>query len=151
MLIVLAILSIGLLGIIIFFAFSQKSSRLLKLASLGALGLIGLTLGICAIFLIIGPAEETEEFLLPFFSDAPQQQQQPQHANVAESIVFFAIFLGIMCVIAVLAIKEHRNKGVLPAKPEPKPVFANPGNTGSKPTEKEDKKDDNEFDIGLDF
>ena len=149
MLIVLAILSVGLLGTIIFFAFSTKSSRLLKLAALVALGLIGLSIGICAIFLIIGPSEKSDEFTLPIFSDAPQPQ--PKHTNIAESIVFFAIFLGIMGLITVLAIRDHRNKIASPAKPEPKTAFTRPDDIGLKPEETEEKKDDDDFNMGLNF
>ena len=149
MLIILAILSVGLLGTIIFFAFSTKSSRLLKLAALVALGLIGLSIGICAIFLIIGPSEKSDEFTLPIFSDAPQPP--PQHTNIVESIVFFAIFVGIMGLITVLAIRDHRKKGAIPVKPEQKAVFANPADIELKPKEKDEKKGDDDFDIGLNF
>ena len=149
MLIVLAILSVGLLGTIIFFAFSQKSSRLLKLSALVALGLIGLSLGICAIFIIIGPGEKTEEFPIPVFSDTPQPQ--PKHTHIAESIVFFVIFICIMGIIAVLTIREHRKKDTLPAKPEPKKVFTSPSELELKPKETEEKKDDDDFNMGLNF
>ena len=154
MLVVLAIISLGLLGTIIYFAFSPKSSRILKLASLGALGLIGLSLGICAVILIMGHGEDDGKIPIPVFADPPPTVQ-PKNSNIVETVVFFTIFFVIMLLIVFLVIRERKQKEAFVAKkPEAKAVFANTNDLDDleiKPKAKENKKDEDDFDLGLDF
>ena len=123
------------------------------MAAFIALGLIGLALGVCAIFLVVGPAEETDAIPLPAFADVPQEQ--PERSNAAEAIVFFSIFLIVMAVLVVLAIRDHRRRGeLLNKKPEVKSVFANTSELDDlelKPKEKNTKKEEDAFDLGLDL
>jgi amino acid transporter len=153
MLVVLAILSVGLLGFIIYLALSPKSTRFMKLASLIALGLIGLSLGICAIFLIIGPGEDDGGVPFPVFSDAPPTQ--PRQTNIIETLVFFAVFLLIMGLIVTLAIRDRRKKEALPKKKaEVKPALTETSATiDSEINDISDvtKKDVDEFDFELDL
>ena len=155
MLVVLIVLSVGLLGTIIYFAFSKKSSRLLRISSLAALGLIGLSLGICAIFLVIGPGEEEGSIALPFITDTPEPKGAQR--NTFEIVLFIAVFLGIMGLILGLYFRDYRKKSKQSKPAVKKAAFKNDGelyNLGldsEKTEEKKDEIDDLDFDIGLDL
>jgi len=153
MLVVLAILSAGLLGFIIYLAFSPKSSRLMKRAALIALGLIVLSVGICAIFLIIGPAEDDDIVPFPVFADTPPAP--PRQENVVETVIFATVFLIIMAVIVALAVRDRRRKETQIKNPEKKPALTNTdpldGFGGSSAEKDSNNMDDLDFDLGLDL
>jgi hypothetical protein len=151
MLIVLAILSVGLLVFIIYLAFSPKSSRFMKLAALLALALIGISLAISAVFLIIGPGEDSGGIPFPVFPDAPPTP--PRQTNIAETLVVLAVFLGVMGMIVVLAVRERRNKNAPRKEPERNTIFQKSNDLRDSELEKkgDDSKENNEFDLGIDF
>jgi hypothetical protein len=146
---VLTILSVGLLGLIIYFAVSPKSSRLLRRAALAALGLIGLSIGICIVFLIKSPSQKEPELPFQIFLDTPKAP--PKKGNIAELLVFVAVFMFIMILIIVLAMRGRREKGR--EKAEEQPVFNDEDALHSvdlEHQEKEEKEEEDSFDIGLD-
>ena len=108
MLIVLAVLSLGLLGLIIKFAISSKSSRLLKRAALIALILIVVSIGICAVILIIGPGEESDEAGFLVFQDAVPVPAREK--NYVETIVFIVIFLSFLGFVVLLFRRDRQKK-----------------------------------------
>ena len=150
MTVVLAILSVGLLGLIIYFAVSPKSSRLLKLTALIALVFIGLSLGVCGIFLIMGPEENPEHIPLPVLQEL--QPPPAKSGNMLEIIVFFVIFLIVLGVIIVLSVrgqwkeaetgKRVKKSPGLPAGVNLHEELENIG----KPVNN-DKKEDDSFDL----
>jgi len=98
MLVVGIIFSIGLLGAIVYFAVSPKSSKLLRLSAIIALGLICLSLIICGIFIIKGPAEDPDVILLPIFQDsAPETKNSP---HVWDLVIMAAILISLSLIIA---------------------------------------------------
>jgi len=152
MLVVLAILSAGLMGIIIYLALSPKSSKLLKLSAFGALGLIVIAVGICAIFLVIGPGEDDGIINFPTFDDSPPAPTR--NVNIVEILIFIAIFLIIMGFIIYLALREKRNKGIVQKPEEKKPVIVKNEPVDDlelKTTSKDDKFDEDDFDLELDL
>jgi len=157
MLVVLAIISAGLLGFIIYLAFSPKSSKLMKRVSFIALGLIILSMGICAIFLIIGSGDDDDGTHLPFIIDAPPAA--PPRENIMESLIFSGVFLIIMALIITLAVRDRRRREALLKMAKKKPVLEKPeplDNFDSNKTESdiEDKDislDDDDFDLALDL
>jgi len=110
MLVVLIILSLGLLGGIIYFGFSPKSSKLLKLSAFIAMGLIAVAVGICSIVLIIGPAEETDEIILPIFEDS---EPAPKDNNTGAIWAFVILLLAMIGLIFFLNRREQKSGGSL--------------------------------------
>jgi len=98
MLVVGIIFSIGLLGAIVYFAVSPKSSRLLRLSAIIALGLICLSLIVCGIFIIKGPAEDPDIILLPIFQDSAPETKNPVH--IWDLVIMAVILVGLTLVIA---------------------------------------------------
>jgi amino acid transporter len=152
MLVVLGILSAGLLGIIIYLALSPKSSKLLKLSAFIALGLIVIAVGICAIFLVIGPSEDTGVINFPVFDDSPPAPTR--NVNIVETLIFAAIFLIIMGFIIYLGLRERRRKGMV-QKPEVKKAVKTEkdpvDDLDIKPASNDDKLDIDDFDLELDL
>ena len=151
MLVVLAILSVGLLGLIIYHAFSPKSSRPLKIAAFIAMGLIALSLGISAIFLIIGPGEDPGGIPLPIFADTPQPMQPDGH--IVEALIFLAIFFIVMALIIVFSVRDRRKKEeAFNKKPEKPPAFTKTDILNKVESKSESKNRQNgDFDLELDF
>jgi preprotein translocase subunit YajC len=143
--VVLVILSLGLLGLIIYFVISPKSSKLLKLTALIALGLIAISIGVCAVFLIMGPGEDEEHIPVSVFQGA--QPQAVNSGNIPAVIVFFVVFLLIMGLIIFLALREQRKKSEGLKSAQKAPVFPASGelNIGSS-----DLFDEDSFDIETD-
>ena len=151
--VVLAILSVGLLGLIIYFAVSPKSSRLLRIVAIIALGLIGLSLGICSIFLIMGPSKDPGDIPLPAFLNAPKAP--PKKGNLVEILVFLVILALILALIIALVSRDHKKKAEAAKKPKPQPVFQSnvkPDSIGleTKGSDGIEDDDDDSFDLGLD-
>ena len=149
--VVMAILSAGLLGLIIYFAFSPKSSKLLRRVAIIALVLIGLSLGICSIFLIMGPSKDPGDIPLPPFLNTPKAA--PKKGNLVEILVFLVILALIMALIIVLVSRDHKKKAEEAKKPKPKPqpVFQSDNKPDDKGLEtKGSDDDDDSFDLGLD-
>jgi ABC-type Fe3+-siderophore transport system permease subunit len=144
---VLIILSAGLLGLIIYFAFSPKSSRTLKLSALVALGLIALTVGICSVFLIKGPADNTEEILLPIFQETASSPKK-DNAPIFIFLIILALILGL---ILFLAFRDQRLRAAAPGKGKAS-VFSKIGGFGAKEQggkRQESKKSEENFDLDL--
>jgi membrane associated rhomboid family serine protease len=144
---VLIILSAGLLGLIVYFAFSPKSSRTLKLSALAALGLIALAVGICSVFLIKGPADNTEEILLPVFQGAAPAEKK----DSSPIFVFLIILSLILGLIIFLAFRDQRLRAAAPGKGKVS-VFSNirglvAGEPGGKIPESKESEENFELDL----
>ena len=146
--VVMAIFSAGLLGLIIYFAFSPKSSRLLRRVAIIALVLIGLSLGICSIFLIMGPSKDPGDIPLPPFLNTPKAPAKK--GNLIEILIFLVILALIMALITVLVRRDHRKKAEEAKKPKPQPAFQRNDKPNAEPEKVEEKNDDDSFDLGLD-
>ena len=105
MLIVSAIFSVGLLGVIIYFAVSPKSSKLLKYSAIIALVLIGISLVICGIFLIKGPAEGSGIIPLAILPDAAPQVKRS--FNVADILIIMAM-LTVLVLVIIKALRDQK-------------------------------------------
>ena len=122
MIVFLVILSLALLGVIIFFAISSKSSRILKIASLIALGAICLSLVICIIIIVIGPAEDPMAVHVPVFDDTPSQGESGGRAS---DIIILVIFLLVISLVIAKASRDQKKlvKAKTVIKASPAPVF----------------------------
>jgi flagellar basal body-associated protein FliL len=140
----LGIISIVFLGGIIYFVISSKSSRLLRISAIIALALIGLSLGVCGVFLIRGPAKSEETVPLPFLIDAQPKPEPKTSKGVI--IGYFAAFLIIAGLVAYSSKKEKGRKYEPEKKVVKKEVFQstdeNKLDLGAAPG------DDETFDIG---
>jgi amino acid transporter len=144
--VVLGIISFALLGVIIYFLVSPKSSRLLRISAIIALTLIGLAIGVCAIFLVRGPAKVETDIPLPFLTDAGPKPQNK--SNVGLIIGYFVVFAIIFGLVAYSFRKEREKKQEPVKKPDRKQDFKiaddhelDIGNNSA---------DDDSFDIGID-
>ena len=145
----MVILSVGLLGLIIYFTFSPKSSRLLRMAGIIALALIGISIGICSIFLVIGPAKGPADIPLPVFQDA-----SPQPAKSGGVTGVFVFLICILVAVAVVIVVALRNERLNKNKPEPKvtssvPVFDNDVTFKNEKAGQKDIDDDESFNIDI--
>ena len=100
------ILAVGFLGVIVYFAISPKSSRLVKIVAISALVLAGLTIGICAFFLLSGPAQDPDAIPLPVFQDMPTEPAKK--SNVMSFFIFFAFLFAILGVIIYVAVRDRK-------------------------------------------
>ena len=114
MLVVGIIFSIGLLGVIIYLAVSPKSSKLLRLSAIIALGLICLSILICGIVIIKGPAADPMEIPLPVFQDSASPVKKDKHIL---DIVILAVLLAALSLVIAKALKDQRKKAENPLKP----------------------------------
>jgi len=115
MLVVGIIFSIGLLGVTVYFAVSPKSSKLLRLVAIVALGLIVISLIVCGIFIIKGPAEDTAVIPLPIFNDTEPQKKTP--IRVLDLVIFSALIVGLSLIIAK-AVKDQKKLQGIALKPK---------------------------------
>jgi len=133
-----------LLGVIIFFVVSPKSSRLLRMSAIIALALIGLSLAVCGVFLIRGPAKDDTAIPLPFLVDAQPKPEPKSDKGVI--IGYFVAFFIIAGLVAYSSKKEKTRKYEPEKKAVKKEVFQsddeNKLNLGAAPG------DDESFDIG---
>jgi len=140
----LGIISIAFLGGIIYFVISSKSSRLLRISAIIALALIGLSLGVCGVFLLRGPAKSDTTVPLPFLIDA--QPKPVSKVNIGVIIGYFAAFAIIGGLVAYSSKKEKAKKYEPEKKVVKKAVFPsadeNKLDLGAAPG------DDESFDIG---
>ena len=145
--VVLIILSVGLLGVIIYFAVSPKSSRLLKTSALIALGLIALSIGICGIFIIRGPAKSQAAVPLPFIVD---NSPPVKKSNTPMILSFAVVFLFILGLTVYLTVKERKTLASANKKPAAAPAFQSSVPQDESAEEEQITMDDDSFDIGLD-
>jgi len=150
--IVLGIFSAGFLGVIIYFAISRKSSRFLRMASLLALSLIAISLVVCGIILIRGPAASETDIPLPIFHDTPPAKAKK--GNVVEILVFFVILAAISALIIYSTRKDRQIRAQAAKDAEKSKAFYHDAELGSLEMDAlgaELKEDEDEsFDIGLD-
>ena len=149
MLIVLAILSLGLLALIIRFAVSSKSSRLLKRAALIALVLILVSIGICAIVLVIGPGEDQEaNGFLAFQEAVPVAAGE---SRLTEVLVFIVIFLAFLGFVIFLARRDQQRKQGPGKRANDSTIFTNKDDLDEMPEvdKTNEKEPDDDFDIKL--
>jgi lysylphosphatidylglycerol synthetase-like protein (DUF2156 family) len=148
MLVVLIIVSVVLLCLIIYIAVSAKSSRIHRLSAVIALGLICISIIICGIFIIRGPAEEPD-LIFPVFQDVPPVKEKSGIA-IAD-IVIMLIMLGIISLVIHRAIKEQKriDQTMKKAKPAPVKRKAEPSNEIANEEQETEEKDDT-FNLGFD-
>ena len=150
--VLMSIVSAVLLILIIHFVVSPKSSRLLRLTALAALVLIAISIGVCAIILVRGPAtEDAVTIALPFL---PESSPQPEKkSDLPTIIVFFAFFLILAAMIYFSAKKEKQRND---KEMKEKEAANSRGFQASSPVPDENASneevstDDETFDIGLD-
>ena len=122
----------------------------MRFSAIIALALIGLSLVVCGIFLIKGPAEDTEAISLPFLpgGEAPP----PKKINVAIIIAFFAAF-SLIAGLVVYSYRKEKLRKDEPVKKRDEPKALESGgelnidqglNMGQTPGEGDS------FDIGFD-
>jgi flagellar basal body-associated protein FliL len=143
--VVLGIISFVLLGVIIYFVVSPKSSRLLRISAIIALALIGLSVGVCGVFLVRGPAKVETEIPLPFLTDAEQKPQTK--TNIGVIIGYFLAFVILFGLVFYSSRKEKEKKREPAKKPVRNQVF--------EPVDEDaldighELNDDESFDIGI--
>ena len=150
MIVVMIIISLGLLGLIVYFAISPKSSRLLKISAIIALGAICLTIIICGIIIIKGPAEDPTVVQLPIFPDSPPQAAA--ESRLSDIIIMGALLLALALIIAK-ATRDQKKMTENAAKKAapPKPVFEDTYELDDLEHQEPDESDKEEenFDIEL--
>ena len=147
MVVFLAILSAGLLGLIIYFAVSPKSTRLLRLCSIIALSLICLSLVVSGIFLLRGPGADEELIPLPVFQDSAPEVKKNTHVV---DLLILAALMGLLVFVIVKALKDQK-KAALAAPAPAAPIFPSAGKREDSENQKQEQKEDDAFNIDIDF
>jgi len=149
-LIALGILSVGLLGLIIKFAVSSSSSPSIKRAAIIALVLIVLSVGVCVIILIKGPAKNPGDFPIPVFQDGAQPAKKSNMPAILSYVVLLLFIVGLMLYIfrtgqAGKAARETKadNPSLFKKKSEIDKMI------GDKDKEPDKKEDGENFDIDI--
>ena len=151
--VILAIISVGFLGVIINYAVSSKSSRFLKLAAMLALGLIVLSLGVASIILATGVFRQNktnEEAHLPIFLNAPAPPSN--RGNIVQIVIFLVFFALILGVLSVIAYRDHKQKQNEVTKVDHSKIFPDGAEDLKEKTEEpsdKPKSDDDPFSLNL--
>ena len=112
----LAIFSLLLLTFIIFFAISPKSSKTLRGAAIIALGAILLSLIVCAIVIMAGPAEDPQRIPLPPQVDSSSQAESPRRASDIIILLIFILGLSLVIIKATHDQKKANQKAMEASK-----------------------------------